>query len=355
MAGDSEDPADGAGKPEKPKKPKKSGKGDQTCVYKDCAVKVGLKKSKSGNLYCAHHHPDTKKKALNGAKRGGKIRAAQEKAEAAGKPGPETVNLEIEQNKASIIRALVQQANFLGKDLGRKEIKRHRLFLELADRIYEYATEEGDDAQKEAKIAAIVASELPDSIKLSKLVDIVGPVRAMELVKVKIERTGHPEGTLLDGMQLLKEAGKDGKETITKPPHIHVEESDDTSDVPDVAIPTEGSPMPGLTNLEKDAAAAAAEAKPPAPPPAPAPTRSPEELDAERIHQSKELMGLYRAKVRGGFTPHDEVEALFLKALRDGLPFRMLQQRVLFPKSDTDQPTMMIKDVMDAMSRKESA
>lgn len=68
-------------------------------------------------------------------------------------------------------------------------------------------------------------------------------------------------------------------------------------------------------------------------------------------HQAKELLGIYKVKVVGGFTPHDQVLKMFHDALLEGIPLEALRQRVMFPRSDTDQPGMMVKDAREKSKR----
>ena len=51
----------------------------------------------------------------------------------------------------------------------------------------------------------------------------------------------------------------------------------------------------------------------------------------------------------------DEVGQIFYNALLEGMSFRDLQQRIMFPKSDTDQPDRMVADVKTDSRKKESA
>lgn len=329
------------------------------CTHKGCQQTKGLSKTKAGNWYCGAHHPIKKARHKAGSAKGGK-RAGQTKRE---NRDAELLTLDIQPNKASILAALVQQANFLAKDMGPRELRRHRMVVELLDRIHDHATDEGDDAKKEAKVVAILESTLPDEIKLGKLVDVVGPARACELVKIEIVRDDYEKETL-DGEQLLREGGKGGVASITKPENFEVSESIE-GDVPgvDLEAPTFDELQAGATPVDGTIPIPAPGADPVAVPPAAAATPPPQAPQAPPGHdkeslgqrQSRELMGLYRVKVRGNFTDLDKVTKTFYAALMEGVPFESLRQRVMFPKSDTDQATMMVSDVKAAIAKRKGA
>lgn len=319
---------------------------DRKCVYRGCNQRKGLKKSQAGNWYCVAHHPDSKKKHKAAASRGGKasVRVQREERDA------ELLTLQIEPNKASILKALVLQGNYLAKDIGPKELKRHRMILEIMDRIHDYATEEGDDAQKQQKVADIMASELPPEIKLSKLTDVVGPAKACEMIKVTVTRNAY-EDKVLDGEKLLKEAGADGAATISLPQNFEVETTEDTADLPPVELGTvQTEPGAPVTAPSGAALPATAPAEP-----APPPSESLDQKERRAVQQAEELTGLYRAKCPLSPTPIDTIRRSFFQGLMDGAPFRELQARCMFPKSDTDQPAMMVKDVIAAEAKRKAA
>ena len=258
----------------------------RTCASKGCDAKLGLKKTKAGNWMCVAHHPESKKKHKESTSRGGKKSAKVQHGERL------LLTLKIDGNKQSVVKALVDQVNFLAKDVGQKEIKRHRLIVDINKLIHEFATEGVGEGEKDEKVKQLLESKLPPSIKLGKLVDLVGPVHAMELVEVELERDTYEEKTL-DGVALLQ--GGDGKAPgISVPDSFSIEEKDDTADdVPelDVGIPDrpEGQAQ----------AAQAPQALPGTGAPADKPPETLEERKARATHQTNELVGLYRTKIVG--------------------------------------------------------
>lgn len=333
---------------------------DRTCAFGECNTKLGLKKSKKGQWYCTNHLPANRKKAKKDAIARGKKSGKKRREDA----HADTFTFVTEPNKASVLRGMLAQVNFLARDVRPRELRRHSMIKSIWDTIWEYAADEGNDALKEQKASDIMESELPDAIKLSKLVDILGPKAALEKIRVKIKRGGH-EKEMLDGVELLKAAGTSGMPTISTPDNFTFSENEKTEDVPpEMDLPmaplepgTEAPVLPGEPPAEVlvpppaapvgDPAVAAAPA--PAAPAAQAsatpsaPQQPPD--NATAFHQARELLGIYRTKVVGGFTPHEKVLETFHQALKDGVPFEDLRQRVLSPRSDTDQPHMMIKDV----------
>jgi hypothetical protein len=325
-------------------------KSERQCVHKGCSRRVGLKKSKSGNWYCATHHPDLKAKVHAKLVEGGKKRGKQQQQEKI------LLTLNIEGNKGSVLKALVQQVNFLAKDVSPKEMKRHRMIVDINKLIYEFATEGVGEAEKSERIKELLESNLPATVKLGKLVDLVGPNQAMELVKVELQRDEYAEETL-DGVKLLQAKTDDGKPAVSTPHSLSIEEKEDTADdVPDldVGIPDGPDSLPGQGKA--DAAPQAPPGGGTQPPAQAAPAEeSLEERKARAVHSANELVGLYKTKIIGSIRTLDEVGKIFYDAILDGVNFRDLQQRVMFPKSDTDQPEMMVRDVREAASKRRTA
>jgi hypothetical protein len=285
------------------------------------------------------HHPDTKKKGKKKSAEGGKKSGKTRRKKALAKK----LNISLEGNKRSVVDALVEQANFYGKEMERDQLGRAKLMLEIMSMIHEYATEGIGEEERKEQIQEIVKSELPDIVKLANLSTLVGPAEAMKLVPVTMKRDSHDD-TTLDGNALLANVGKDGLPTITKPESLKFEEVDETGDIPAPAPPSaEGSPP---------TAEGAAPPGKEAPPDEPKIKETPEERKARCYRQARELLGLYKHKVSGNFRKADEVGKVFYYALHDDdVPFQKLQQRVMFPKSATDQPEMMVKDVKAAMPK----
>lgn len=325
-------------------------KSERQCVHKGCSRRIGLKKSKSGNWYCATHHPQLKASVRIKAIAGGKARGKQQQQDKV------LLTLNIEGNKGSVLKALVQQVNFLAKDVSPKEMKRHRMIVDINKLIYEFATEGVGEAEKSERIKDLLESKLPASVKLGKLVDLVGPNQAMELVQVELEREEANE-TALDGVALLQQEDKDGKPLVSTPFSLAIEEKEDTSDdVPELDV---GIPDGHMASEQAATAAGGAPQAPPGtgtPPAAPkAPEETPEERKARCTHEANELVGLYKTKIVGSIRTLDDVGRIFYDGLLDGVNFRDLQQRVMFPKSDTDQPDMMVRDVKEAAAKRRTA
>jgi hypothetical protein len=343
---------------------------------KKCKATHNTLKAKDGKWYCPAHHPDKqkefKKATSQGGKDGGRVRREARDAN--------VLHLKIEPNKASILRGFHDLANFIGDGLKKGETRKMGLLVNILDRIHEYATEVGDDEEKKTRVADIMASKLPDQLKLSKLVDIVGPDEALKLVPVTLDRDSIDDPHVLDGIQLLREGG-DGKPTISAPEAFKLEVSDETADVPPVDLTEEG--IKKLEEQADDASKPRAAAAPPPPPPPPqvapsqasstAPTpeapvppppppvrtegKTAEQIaEAERYRycqqQATELMGLYRKKVTGCFMPPQAIGAIFLGALLEGIPFKELQLRVLSPRSDTEQPNMMVNSLKAEIAKR---
>jgi len=329
---------------------------------KKCRAKKGLKRDPKGKkFYCPAHMPGQEKKFKAAAKEAGKASGRTRRENGKNQP---TLDIEVEGNKASIVKTMIAQANFLGKGLKRSELRKHRLLIDLMDRIHEHALEEGDEEIKQQKVTSILASKLPDTIKLSKLVDLVGADEAMKMIPVEIERHGY-EDTTIDGQKLLEDAGKDGEATIGKPQSMTYAEGegDETADVSEppapLAVPeptkaedkkrSEEPPPPALPTPETSPPQEAepVDAPPSAPSPAPSevPKETPEERASRCYRQGRELMGLYRKRVSGSFQPPAKIAKKFHDALLEGLPFNKLQERINHPKSAGDQPDAMISDV----------
>lgn len=307
------------------------------CVHRGCNHTRALKKSKSGNWYCVTHHPNSKKKQKKRNSAGGKasVRVRRKKRLLA------KLNINIKDNRQSVVNALIDQANFFGQQMDRDDNKRAKLVLEIMRMIHEYTTEGMGEEEQEKQIKEIISSELPDIVKLSNLSVMVGPAKAMKLVPIVIKRDGHDDETL-DGNLLLKRMSQGGKMSISKPEALTFEESLNTEDVP----------PPQLSSVDE-----ADPTAPPPPPEKPKPKETEDEKKARCFRQAKELLGLYKIKVSGNFRNANEVGKIFYYALLDkDMPFDKIQQRVLLPKSATDQPEMMVKDVLAAVPKpKETA
>lgn len=282
--------------------------------------------------YCPPHFPGGKTayKAASsiGGKNSGKVRREKKVAK--------LLHLKIEGNKASVLSCKIARYNHLADGVSPKDSRRHRLLDLLENAIYEYCTEDTGSVEKDEKVKIIMTSKLPDAIKLSKLVDLLGPVEAMKLVPLELERDPYTQQTL-DGQKLLQGKGSEG-ETISKPPAMEIHEAEETSDVPDIAL---AAPPDDSVKVPSGPA-------PEAPPAVPLPKESPEERKARIARQAKELTDLYIVKVRGGFRSAQEIMDAFARALEEDIKFKDLQQRVLFPKSDTDMPEAMVSDVKRA-------
>lgn len=305
---------------------------------------IGLKKTKAGNWMCVTHHPESKKKQREATSKGGKASAKVQHGERL------FLTLNIEPNKGSVLKALVAQANFLAKDVGPKEMKRHRMIVDINKLIFEFATEGLGEGEKDIKVKELLDSKLPPSVKLGKLVDLVGPNAALELVQVELTRDSY-EHEVLDGVKLVQDA-KVGEGSISTPHALHIESKDDTSDdVPDLDVGTPDQPDP-KDQAEAAAIAAAASVKETPE----EPKENPEDRKARAVREANELVGLYKTKIIGSIRTLAEVGKIFYDALLAGeVTFRDLQQRVMFPKSDTDQPDMMVRDVKDAAAKRKTA
>jgi len=306
----------------------------KTCVSKGCNQSRGLKKAKSGNWYCVTHHPDSKKKHKKNQSAAGKasVRVRRKKALA------KKLDISLEGNKLSVVNALVAQANFYGRKMELDDLPRAKLMLDIMKLIHEFATEGVGEEEKREQIKEIIDSELPDMVKLADLSMMVGPAQAMKIVPIKVKRDSY-KGTTLDGNKLLQNLGKEGAPTISKPETLEFEEREDTSDVPDIEIPA-------ATDSPASDGPGAAPPQEPKPPPKPAETV--EERKTRCFRQAKELLGLYKVKVSGNFRKANDVGKIFYHALLDDdVPFNDLQQRVMMPKSATDQPEMMVKDIKE--------
>ncbi len=302
------------------------------CVHKGCNHTRALKKSKSGNWYCVTHHPDSKNKQKKRNSAGGKASVKVRRQKRLLKK----LNINISNNRQSVVNALVDQANFYGQGLERDDNKRAKLVLEIMRMLHEYATEGMSDDEEEKRVKEVIASKLPDIVKLSNLSVMVGPAKAMKLVPIAMKRDEHDNETL-DGNLLLKRMGKDGSMSISKPEAITFEESLNTEDVPPPQIPSGDEAAPTAA---------------PPPPEKPKPKETVDEKKVRCYRQAKELLGIYKVKVSGNFRKAEDVGRIFYYALlNDDMPFDKIQQRVLLPKSATDQPEMMVKDILAAMPK----
>jgi hypothetical protein len=302
------------------------------CAKKSCRVVRFTLLDPDGAYRCIAHTVDQARRrryrqaTAKGGERSGKTRREQA-----------TLNLQIEPTRKSIIDAMVRQANFLATGLRPSQVVRAKLLFDILRWLHEHIGNTMSEQEQKAKIDEILASDLPDVIKLSQVANLVGPLRATQFVKIELKKDG-PKDDCLDGQALLREgllaSAPEG------PRRAPVEETPKS-----LAIGRPERQDPGPEAPPSEAAPSPAKA---ASVPAPAPvhpgvlSETPDERTRRCGREANELAGLFRAKLPGHFRPLQEVGQVFFNALTQGVPFKDLQQEVLFPGSATDQPEAMV-------------
>lgn len=332
-----------------------------TCSKPSCKQDKILKLHKgSGKKYCSNHHPSRRKKAKKDSSEGGK-KSAEVRAEAR-RIDSIVSQFEITGDKTSAIKQLISLFNFTGQIVHLHDLKTLKQLGDWAAKIHELCDKDSGEMEEEESIKAIMDSDLPDFIKLSKVADLVGPKKAVEMVTLEQEAdeyTAH----VLDGVEMMKEEGEDGEATIGIPDTLKFrsldeegeeeegegepEEAGKKKEIPALDLPAKEDSIPS----QGDASASPPEHTIPPTAEISASAGTPEEREARIQRQSDELLKLYRKKVGGSFKLPAAVRVVFESALHEDVPFDPLKMRCQNPKSNTDQPEMMVRDVRKAVEK----
>ena len=331
-----------------------------TCAKPSCKQAKILKLHKgSGKKYCSNHHPSRRKKAKKDSAEGGKKSGETRRIEKI------VSQFSITGDKSSAIKQLINLYNFTGQIVHLHDLKTLKMLADWAIKIHEVADKQSGEMEEEESIQEIMDSDLPPHIKLSKLADILGPKKAVELVPVEQE-TDDYRAHVLDGVEMMKQEGDDGEVSIGIPDTFkfrdldeeaaeeaekgEAEEAGKEKEIPALELPAKEESIPS----QGDASASPPEhtIPPTAEPPASAGT--PEEREARIQKQADELLKLYRSKVGGSFRMPAAIRVVFESALHEDTPFDLLKNRCRHPKSNTDQPEMMVRDIRKAMEKAQS-
>jgi len=334
-----------------------------TCSKPSCKQDKILKLHKgSGKKYCSNHHPSRRKKAKKDSSEGGK-KSAEGRAETR-RIESIVSQFEVTGDKSSAIKQLISLFNFTGQIVHLHDLKTLKQLGDWAVKIHELCDKDSGEMEEEESIKAIMDSDLPDFIKLSKVADIVGPKKAVEMVTLEQEAdeyTAH----VLDGVEMMKEEGEDGEAPIGTPDTLKFrnldEEGEEEEGEGEQKEAGKKKEIPALELSAKetipsqgDASASPPEHTEPATAEPPASAGTPEERETRIQRQSDELLKLYRSKVGGAFKLPAAIRVVFESALHEEVPFELLQRRCQFPKSNTDQPEMMVRDIRKALEKAQS-